>query len=80
MTDISKSITDKLMKKGITPVEIPYLLDDLILLFGQGNICTTNFINDELENLGWGVQVLDESLFQEIASLVSTAEISQNTQ
>ena len=74
MLELSK-ITDKLLKKGFTPVEIPDLLNDLTLLFRQSKSCTTNNINQELENLGWGVELLDEYLFKEIASLlISTGE------
>ena len=63
------------MKKGFTPAELPDLLNDLTLLIKQSKRCTTNNINQELENLGWGVDLLDEYLFKEIESLlVSTGE------
>jgi hypothetical protein len=71
MPELSK-ITDKLLKHGFTPIEIPGLLDDITHLFKESKNCTTNSINQELENLGWGIQILDESLFEEIASLMVT--------
>jgi hypothetical protein len=70
MLDLSKIVTDKFLKKGFTPVELPDLLNDLTLLFKQSKSCTTNDINQELENLGWGVDLLDEYIFKEIESLL----------
>jgi hypothetical protein len=58
------------LKKGFTPVELPDLLNDLTLLFKQSKRFTTNNINQELENLGWGIELLDEYLFKEIESLL----------
>lgn len=55
-----------LLKKGFTAFEIPELLNDLIYLYRQDEICTINHINQELEHLGWGIQIMDESLFREI--------------
>jgi hypothetical protein len=75
MLELSKIITDRFLKKGFTPAELPDLLNDLTLLIKQSKRCTTNNINQELENLGWGVDLLDEYLFKEIESLlVSTGE------
>jgi hypothetical protein len=75
MEKLSKTLTDRLMKKGFSPVEIPELINDLILLLRQCENRTTAYVNQELENLGWGVQLLDESLFKEIVShLVGTDE------
>ena len=56
-------------------MELPDLLNDLALLFIQSKRFTTNNINQELENLGWGIELLDEYLFKEIESLlISTGE------
>jgi hypothetical protein len=58
------------------PAEIPDLIDDLISLFRRCENRTVAHINQELEALGWGVDLLDESLFQEILSdLVGTDEL-----
>ena len=61
MLELSKPIADKLYKKGFTPAEIPHLLDDLSYLIQEDKTCTSNYINQELENLGWGIQIIDES-------------------
>jgi hypothetical protein len=75
MLNLSKIVTDKFLKKGFTLVELPDLLNDLALLFKHSKRCTKNNINQELENLGWGIELLDEYLFKEIESLlISTGE------
>ena len=66
MLELSKPIADKLYKRGFTPEEIPKLLEDLSYLVKESRSCTTYDINQELENLGWGIQIFDESLFKEI--------------
>lgn len=68
MEKLSEILTDALMKKGFSPVEISELINDLILLLRQQENQTTAHVNHELENLGWGIQLLDESLFQKIVS------------
>jgi hypothetical protein len=76
MSELSKPITDKLIAKGFTPLEIPELLNDLIHLISEDKRYTTNSINQELENLGWGIQIIDEPLIKEISRqlLVSTED------
>ena len=66
MLELSKPIADKLYKRGFTPEEIPKLLDDISYLITESRNCTTYDINQELENLGWSIQIFDESLFKEI--------------
>jgi hypothetical protein len=65
MLELSKPITDKLLKKGFSLEEIPKLVNDLTNLIRESRICTTYDINLELENLGWGIQIIDESLYDE---------------
>ena len=63
------------MKKGFGSEEIPELINDLKLLLQQPENRTTLYVNQELESLGWGVQLLDEYLFQMIVShLISSDE------
>jgi hypothetical protein len=66
MLELPKPIADKLYKRGFTPEEIPELLDDLSYLVKESKTYTSNYINQELENLGWGIQIIEESLFKEI--------------
>ena len=66
MLELSKPIADKLYERGFTPEEIHELLDDISYLVKQSKTYTSNYINQELENLGWGIQIIDEPLLKEI--------------
>jgi hypothetical protein len=68
MGKFSETLADRLIKKGFSPAEIPELIDDLVSLFRRGEKHTSTDLNQELETLGWGLDLLDESLFQEILS------------
>jgi hypothetical protein len=63
---LSEKLADSLMKKRFGSEEIPELINDLKLLLQQPENRTTEHVNQELESLGWGLQLLDESLFQMI--------------
>ncbi len=76
MLEISKPIADKLYKKGFTPAEIAKLLDDLSYLIQEGKAYTSHYINQELENLGWGIDIVDESLLKEIATSHASIEVA----
>jgi acyl CoA:acetate/3-ketoacid CoA transferase alpha subunit len=72
---LSEILADSLIKRGFSTEEIPALINDLISLLRRTKNRTSAYFNQELENLGWGVQILDESLFQMIVShLVSSDE------
>lgn len=76
MGKFSATLTDRLTKKGFSPVEIHELIDDLTSLFRRSEKHTAAHVNQELETLGWGVDLLDESLFQEILSnWIGTVEL-----
>ena len=68
MGKLSQTLVDRLMEKGFSPVEIPELIDDLTSLFLRCENLTAAHLNQELETLGWGVDLLSESLFQKILS------------
>jgi acyl CoA:acetate/3-ketoacid CoA transferase alpha subunit len=72
---LSEILADSLIKRGFSTEEIPALINDLISLLRRTKNRKSAYFNQELENLGWGVQILDESLFQMIVShLVSSDE------
>ena len=70
MLELSKSITDKLLQLGFSSEEIPELLNDLTHLIGQGDDYSKDFINQELESLGWGIDTVDEPLLRAITSFM----------
>jgi hypothetical protein len=64
----SQILADSLIKKGFGSKEVPDLINDLKLLLQQPENRTKVYVNQELESLGWGVQLVDDSLFQMILS------------
>ena len=74
MVELSKPLADKLYKKGFTPAEIPHLLDDLSYLIQERKAYTSKYITQEPENLGWGIQVIDESLLRKILKLLISVD------
>jgi hypothetical protein len=56
-------------KKGFMPIEIPGLMQDLFNIIGKGRYCTITDANQELEDLGWGIETMDNVTYQLISSL-----------
>ena len=59
----------RFQKKGFMSIEIPGLLQDLFNIIGKGRYCTITDANQELEDLGWGIETMDNVTYQLINSL-----------
>ena len=55
--------------KGFIPIEIPGLIQDVFNIIGKGRYCTITDANQELEDLGWGIEIMDRVTYQLISSL-----------
>ena len=55
--------------KGFMPIEIPGLIQDVFNIIGKGRYCTITDANQELEDLGWGLEIMDIVTYQLISSL-----------
>jgi hypothetical protein len=56
--------------KGFMPVEIPGLVKDVLYIMENQDLCTITTIDQELEELGWGINIMDNTTFELITSLV----------
>jgi hypothetical protein len=56
--------------KGFMPLEIPELVKDVLDIMENRGLCTLATIDHELEELGWGIDIMDNSTYELIASLV----------
>jgi hypothetical protein len=56
-------------KKGFMSIEIPGLMQDVFNIIGKGRYCTITDANQELENLGWGIEIMDNVTYQLLSSL-----------
>jgi hypothetical protein len=55
--------------KGFMPIEIPELVKDVLDIMDHRELCTMATIDQELEELGWGINIMDNSTYELIASL-----------
>jgi hypothetical protein len=56
--------------KGFMPIEIPGLMEDVFNVFNNPVYSTITDINQELEDLGWGIEIMDNATYELINSLV----------
>lgn len=56
--------------KGFMPVEIPELVKDVLDIMDNRELCTITAIDQELEELGWGVNIMDNTTYELITSVV----------
>ena len=55
--------------KGCMPIEIPGLIQDVFNMLGKGRYCTITNVNQELEDMGWGLEIMDNVTYELINSL-----------
>ena len=55
--------------KGFMSIEIPGLIQDVFNIIGKGRYRTITDANQELENLGWGIEIMDNVTYELINSL-----------
>lgn len=56
--------------KGFMPIEIPELVKDVLDIMDNREICTITAIERELEELGWGMSIMDNATYELIKTLV----------
>lgn len=64
MKEIADLLLCKLSSKGLTPVEIPRLVKDVLNIVDEGGDFTTSVINHRLETLGWDKTIVDQFTFE----------------
>ena len=60
----------RFLTKGFMPVEIPGLIKDVFNIFNNPVHSTLADVNQELEDLGWGIEIMDNATYELINSLV----------
>ena len=56
--------------KGFMPIELPELVKDIFEIMDQCKNCTITAIDRKLEELGWGLNIMDNATYELITSLV----------
>ena len=54
---------------GFMPIEIPGLFQDIFNIIGKGRYSNITDANQELEDLGWGIEILDNVTYGLLSSL-----------
>ena len=66
----SDDLFQRFKTKGFMPIEIPGLVKDAINIIGSSGYSTITAINQELEDLGWGIGIIDNVTHELIISLL----------
>jgi hypothetical protein len=66
----------RLSNKGFLLIEIPDLIKDFYYLIENGRYSTMSSIDQELEDLGWGIGVMDNATYELTTSLVKNTGFS----
>ena len=72
MTPPLQLLINSLIGRGVFPDHIPALVRNILRIIGHGGMFTTKLVNRELEQLGWGPAVLDETCLQLIVSILAS--------
>ena len=67
-----KFLINRLGERNIVHAEIPEFIQDVFSIIGNGGAFTTRFVNERLERLGCGSEVLDETTFQLIVYILKS--------
>jgi hypothetical protein len=69
MKNILNDLFLRFQKKGFIPIEIPRLIQDTSNILNKQKLAITD-MNKELEDLGWGIDVMDNVTYELLRSLV----------
>lgn len=58
-----------LKTKGFRSIEIPGLIQDVFGMLGKGRYYSITDANQELEDLGWGIEIMDNVTYELLNSL-----------
>ena len=50
--------------KGFMPIEIPGLIQDVFNILGNDEYYTLTAVNQEMEDLGWGIEIVDDVTYE----------------
>ncbi|MGA9177887.1 MAG: hypothetical protein WBZ05_11635 [Desulfobacterales bacterium] len=56
--------------KGFMHIEIPGFIKDVLNISGNGEYYTLTAVNQEMEDLGWGIEIVDDVTYELVISMV----------
>ncbi len=54
---------------GLFPAEVPFFIKDVFSFIDQKGYAPINLLNMELETLGWGIRIMDETAYERMIFL-----------
>lgn len=72
MTSQLQLLIYRLTERGVSPDHIPGLMRNVLRIVAPGGMFTTRLVNTQLEQLGWGTEILDETCFQLIVDILES--------
>ena len=70
MKNILDDLFLRFQTKGFIPIEIPRLIQDASSILNNHRYFTITDINKELEELGWGIEIMDNITFELLNALI----------
>jgi hypothetical protein len=64
MENILEALHLNLQSKGFTLNEIQGIIDDVLKFLDNGKHRTRSALNRELEDLGWGIEIIDPAVYK----------------
>jgi hypothetical protein len=71
-TQMLQALIPRLTAKGVAPAYFPALMRAVLQVVVKGGLFTVPLVNGQLQQQGWGSEVLDETSFQLIANILET--------
>jgi hypothetical protein len=72
ITNPLRSLVYRLTESGVALDHIPGLVRNVLQIISDGGLFTTQLVNEQLEQLGWESEVLDETSFQLIVHILES--------
>jgi hypothetical protein len=70
MADFIFTLMREFHRKGIHPKQLQELLTDIEIFFQNNGYRSRQQLNLELENLGWGINIIDRETYDRIIHLL----------
>ena len=66
----------RLEAKGFRPEEIRQFVKDVVTILDRVGLRNLAAVNQELEDLGWGVEILDKNTYELIEDIVTCSRLN----
>ncbi|MFC1885512.1 hypothetical protein ACFLZM_00430 [Thermodesulfobacteriota bacterium] len=69
MNNTLNKLTTWFEQKGLHQQDLPYFIKDVIQFIDTERHSSLQSLNQELESLGWGIQLMDETAYKQMLFL-----------